>query len=87
MTEDIIKAMGEDIAPKNMDEFYLGMILAGIVNVIQLDDDEFDPELLDDLVDQATPALEYWRDKYDDEIFATIGKKRQGPSRREQKLL
>lgn len=87
MTDDIIKKMEKDIAPKNLDEFYLGMFLAAIVNMMYEDDDEFDPKLFDELLENAETALDYWRNKYEDETYAVVGKTRQGPSRREQKLL
>lgn len=69
MTENIIKRLAEDIAPRNFPEFELGMTLAALILLMEQDDD-FDPDTFDVLVEKAPEVLKYWREKYSEEIIA-----------------
>lgn len=81
---DILDQLGNDTAPRNFEEFELGMTLAAIIQMITDDDENFDPLLFDQFVEVKAPeALEYWRNKYADEIIAAGGKECQGPDRGE----
>ncbi len=78
MTDKIIEQMSKDIAPKNMDEFYMGLMLQGILSMMALEDEEFDPELFDDLLESGRESLEYWMVKYKYEYETIVGEKRKG---------
>lgn len=76
MAKSIIDQLAEDTAPKNFSEFELGMVLAALVNEINQECDDFDPQIFDSMVAKAPEVLEYWRKKYADEInlFGKTGK-------------
>lgn len=68
---DILEQLGNDTAPRNFEEFELGMTLAAIIQMITDDDENFDPVLFDTFVEVKAPEkLKYWRNKYADEIIA-----------------
>lgn len=67
--DDILAQLVKDIAPANPSEFYLGMHLAALIDLIMYNG-EINPGTLDALCEGAEEALEYWRDKYDGYIQA-----------------
>lgn len=72
MTEKVLDQMAKDTAPKNFSEFELGLVLAALINEMDQDENEFDPEIYDNMINKAPQVLEYWRRKYADEI-AIVG--------------
>jgi hypothetical protein len=76
--ENILDNLAEDTAPRNADEFYLGMYLAALLDAMDQDVNEFDPDVFDSLLENGAVALEYWRDKYGEEIIAAGKAARQG---------
>lgn len=72
--EDILAKLAKDTAPKNFEEFHLGMILLGLYTMLVMDEDDFDPEAYDNLLDMTPEALVYWKEKYAEEYKLTIGK-------------
>lgn len=69
MTEKILDQLGKDTAPRNFEEFELGMTFAALILEMEQDED-FDPTTFDALVEKAPKVLEYWRAKYANEIVA-----------------
>lgn len=69
MTENVLKRLAKDTAPRNFAEFELGMTLAALIIEMEQDED-FDPVTFDALVEKAPEVLKYWREKYSEEIDA-----------------
>ncbi len=66
----VLKELMNGAATNNMDEFELGMTLAALIQLLNDDVHDFEPEVFDFLVDVKAPqVLEYWRAKYKDEII------------------
>lgn len=66
--EDKLDIIDKDIAPKNADELFLGMYLAFFVDFYR---DDPDVEVMHG---GAEKVLEYWRNKYHEEIMTLGGK-------------
>jgi len=69
MTENVLDKLAKDTAPRNFEEFELGMTLAALILEMEQDED-FDPDAFDALVEKAPVCLKYWREKYSEEIIA-----------------
>lgn len=73
MTDDEkLELLATDTAPRNADEFFLGMYLAYLADIIDSDDIPDDQELAR-MVDGAQKALVYWRNKYHEDILMAGG--------------
>jgi len=70
MSKSTIDKLAQDTAPKNFSEFELGMVLAALVYEMNQDENDFDPEIYDNMMAKAPQVLEYWRVKYAEEIIA-----------------
>lgn len=70
MSKSVIDQLAEDTAPKNFSEFELGMVLAALYYEMSQDENDFDPEIYDNMMEKAPQVLEYWRVKYAEEIRA-----------------
>lgn len=71
--DEILAKMAKDTAPKNFDEFYLGMILLGLYSELIRDEDDFDPLAYDNMLDETPEALAYWKEKYAEEYNIAVG--------------
>jgi hypothetical protein len=72
--EDILANLAKDTAPKNFDEFYLGMVLLGLYEELMRDEDDFDPVAYDNMLDRAPEVLATWEKKYNEEYNIAVGK-------------
>lgn len=69
---DKLEMLESDTAPRNADEFFMGMYLALLLDVIDNYNDE-SQETLETIVDGASKALLYWRNKYHEDILTAGG--------------
>lgn len=68
MSKSAIDQLAEDTAPKNFSEFELGLVLLALTNEMNQSEKDFDPEVFDNMMRKAPEVLEYWRNKYAEEI-------------------
>jgi hypothetical protein len=73
---DKLEMLEQDTAPRNADEFFMGMYLALLLDVIDNFDEE-DEDQLRKIVDEAAKALVYWRNKYHEDILTAGGNNEQ----------
>lgn len=73
---DKLEMLANDTAPRNADEFFMGMYLALLLDVIDNFCDE-DEQELQKIVDESAKALVYWREKYHEDILTAGGKNEQ----------
>lgn len=69
--KSILDQLAIDTAPRNADEFYLGMHAAALIDMLlYMNSDEVDPNTFDAIVAGLEKALGYWKVKYNEEIDA-----------------
>lgn len=63
---DVIAAMQDELNPKNMSEFEMGMHFATLIDAVTTGA-AYD---LDKLLEHANRSMDYWFDKYEDDLAA-----------------
>jgi len=68
---DELDALGEQLEPKTMFEWMLGVLLVSLIDYFD-DPDSFEDEELEMFLEAADETAEHWKAKYHEEIQAVM---------------
>lgn len=68
MSKSVIDQLAADTAPKNFSEFELGLVLIALYNELSQKEKDRDPVVISNMMNKVPDVVEYWREKYGEEI-------------------